>query len=205
MHTARWVALVAALGMSATTATGADGEAAGQDAAARGAALLQPFKRDLKQALTSGLQQGPVAAVSVCKLEAPAIAAALSTDGVAMGRTSHRLRNPANAGPAWAESVLQGYLADDTDARPQVRSLDDGRTGYVEPIRMQAMCVTCHGATLAPELAARIEAEYPDDQATGFETGDLRGVFWVTFAMDEGEGHPHPRNSHEPETRHHRN
>ena len=162
------------------------------DAAGRGAALLQPFKRDLKQALTAGLQEGPAAAVSACKLEAPAIAARLSTDGVTMGRTSHRLRNPENAGPAWAEAVLQAYLKNAEDAAPVLRQLEDGRTGYVEPIRMQAMCLTCHGADLAPELAARIELAYPEDTATGFELGDLRGVFWVAFAVDAKEHHPEP-------------
>ena len=53
--------------------------------------------------------------------------------------------------------------------------------GYVEPIVMQPMCLTCHGESLAPEIAARISEVYPDDQATGFKVGDFRGVFWVEF------------------------
>ena len=175
------------------------------DAAARGAALLQPFKRDLKQALMSGLQEGPDAAISVCKLEAPAIASRLSSETVTMGRTSHRLRNPANAGPAWAEAVLQEYLVNDANAGPQVRQLDDGRTGYVEPIRMQAMCLTCHGAALTPDLAATIDSEYPEDQATGFNVGDLRGVFWVAFETAEGERRSKHADPHHREPRHHRN
>ncbi len=173
--------------------------------AERGAALLQPFKRDLKQALTTGLQEGPAAAVSACKLEAPAIAARLSTAGVTMGRTSHRLRNPKNAGPAWADAVLQQYLKNVDAAAPELRELDDGRTGYVEPIRMQAMCLTCHGASLAPDLAARIEAAYPEDQATGFELGDVRGVFWVAFSEEAGAHHAETSDSHHRETAHHKN
>ena len=30
-----------------------------------------------------------------------------------------------------------------------------------------------------PDVAAHIAQAYPEDQATGFEVGDLRGVFWV--------------------------
>ena len=39
-----------------------------EDTAARGATLLQPFKQDLKQALVTGLQQGPEVAISVAVL-----------------------------------------------------------------------------------------------------------------------------------------
>ena len=42
----------------------------------------------------------------LASLRAPEIAAGLSTDGVRVGRTSHRLRNPANAPRPWMEPVL---------------------------------------------------------------------------------------------------
>ena len=147
----------------------------------RGPELLAPLKKDLKEALVAGMQDGPLNAVSVCKDQAPAIAASLSVDGVEMGRASHKLRNPANAAPDWVDPVLQSYLADNADRAPAIVSLSDGREGYVEPILLQPLCVTCHGKTLPPNLAARISDEYPEDQATGFEVGDLRGVFWVEY------------------------
>ncbi len=86
-----------------------------------------------------------------------------------------------NASPAWVAPILEGYLADREDRRPRVASLADDRIGYVEPILLQPLCLGCHGAALAPEVEARIDALYPDDQATGFEVGELRGVFWVEF------------------------
>ncbi|MBT8088226.1 MAG: DUF3365 domain-containing protein [Gammaproteobacteria bacterium] len=147
----------------------------------RGPELLTPLKTDLKEALVAGMQDGPLNAVSVCKEQAPAIAASLSVDGVEMGRASHKLRNPANVAPDWVDPILQSYLAANGDRAPAIVSLPDGREGYVEPILLQPLCVTCHGKTLAPNLAARISDEYPEDQATGFEVGDLRGVFWVEY------------------------
>jgi hypothetical protein len=48
-------------------------------------------------------------------------------------------------------------------------------------IPTDALCLTCHGKTLAPDLAAAIARNYPGDQATGFELGQLRGAFSVTW------------------------
>ncbi len=152
--------------------------------AARGSELLKPFKQNLQQALKAGLAQGPDNAIDVCKDEAPAIAARLSTDGVVVGRSSHKLRNPANEPPAWVTPVLARYLEEHPNLAPAVVPLPDDRVGYVEPIVLQPLCLACHGDVLAPDIAARIEAAYPDDAATGFEAGDLRGVFWVEFPGD---------------------
>jgi hypothetical protein len=147
-----------------------------------GAELLQPFKQQLMGALKAGLQQGPDQAIEVCQVKAPQIAAGLSVDGVEMGRTSHKLRNPDNTAPDWVKPVLEAYLADDAAVRPVEVDAGEGRTGYVEPIRlMAAPCLMCHGETLAPAIAEKVAALYPDDQATGFKEGDLRGVFWVSY------------------------
>ncbi len=147
----------------------------------RGAELLAPFKKDLKAALVNGMQQGPAEAIGACRIEAPDIARSLSVDGVAVGRTSHRLRNAGNVAPDWAAPLLQGYLDDDGDRSPRAVPLADGRFGYVEPITVQPLCLACHGESLAPDVRRQIDELYPDDQATGFDVGDLRGIFWVEF------------------------
>jgi len=153
--------------------------------APRGAELLVPLKKSLKQALIAGMQQGPMNAISVCKEQAPAIADSLSIGGIEIGRTSHRLRNPANVAPGWVNVVLQSYLKEGGDRAPRIVSLPDNREGYVEPIVLQPLCVACHGGNLAPEVAAHIKEMYPEDAATGFEVGDLRGVFWVEYSAPE--------------------
>lgn len=151
------------------------------DYKAEGAALLAPFKTELKSALMKGMEAGPAEAISVCRDEAPGISARLSVDGVVMGRSSHRLRNYNNATPEWLAPVLRGYADGSAGLEPIALSIDDGRMGYAEPIMVQPMCLACHGESLAPEVAARISEAYPDDQATGFKAGDFRGVFWVEF------------------------
>lgn len=145
----------------------------------RGQASLAPFKASLQRALKAGLADGPVAAVEACRLRAPEIAQAMSQDGHRVGRASHRLRNPDNVAPDWVAPVLARYLAEPASRKAATVRLADGRIGYVEPIVLAPLCVTCHGDGLAPELAAHIAKLYPEDQAIGFQPGDLRGVFWV--------------------------
>lgn len=149
-----------------------------------GAELLAPLKIKLKQALIAGMQDGPLNAISVCKDQAPAIADSLSIEGIEIGRTSHRLRNPANTAPDWVSPVLKSYLGEDPNPKPGVVPLPNNREGYVEPIMMKPLCLACHGKNLAPEVAAHLEEAYPQDEATGFDEGDLRGVYWVEYPTD---------------------
>lgn len=153
--------------------------------AEQGAELLQPFKRDLQGALRQGLAQGPADAVTVCRLQAPEIAKALSQDGIRLGRASHALRNPANVAPEWVRPILEAYVASASDRAPRTVPLPDNRLGYVEPILTQPLCLACHGADLAPDVSSRIDELYPQDRAVGFQVGDLRGVFWVEFPDKE--------------------
>ena len=143
-----------------------------------------PFKKDLQQALKSGLAEGPTAAIQVCRVKAPGIADALSVDGIRMGRSSHKLRNPENTAPDWVSPIMQTYLDDASSREPRAVKLNGNRWGYVEPIVVQPLCLTCHGLELAPEVAAQISELYPADSATGFAAGDLRGVFWLEFSGD---------------------
>ncbi len=153
---------------------------------ARGVALLAPFKKELQTALREGMAQGIPEAITACRVRAPEIARTHSQDGVRVGRTSHRLRNPANAPPAWVAPLLAAYVADPSARAAKTVTIDDGRAGYVEPIVAQGLCLACHGSALAPEVSARIGELYPDDQAVGFASGDLRGLFWVEYPTARG-------------------
>jgi hypothetical protein len=158
-----------------------DVSAAQESELARGSQLLSQYKHDLQGALRAGLNQGEVEAIAACRIQAPKIAKSLSRDGMRVGRTSHRLRNPANAPPDWVEPILETYVDNPSDREPRVVSLPQDRSGYVEPIVLQPLCTTCHGEVLASEVASRINELYPEDRAVGFQVGDLRGVFWIEF------------------------
>lgn len=151
----------------------------------RGAAAIAPFKQRMQEALAAALPKGAQTAIEVCRVQAPKIARELSTGGVRVGRTSHKLRNPANAPAPWMQPLLEAYLADPALREPRAVDLGGGRAGYVEPIFVQPPCLVCHGEAIAPELAARIDALYPEDQARGFGLGDFRGLFWAELPAAE--------------------
>jgi hypothetical protein len=137
-------------------------------------------------ALTGALAEGgPEAAIEVCRVRAPEIAAAVSGDGVSMGRTAVRLRNRANAPKRWVDPLLAEYQAAPSDTTSRAVRLRDGKVGYVEPIHVKPLCLTCHGEDVAPQVLATLRDVYPDDQATGFRENDLRGLFWVELSGEE--------------------
>jgi hypothetical protein len=165
------------------------------DAAAppRALAAAQALKGELRKELEAAMKDGPAAAIDVCAERAPAIAAAHSVEGLAVGRTSHKLRNPQNAPRPWVKLILDEMVAaDPATLVPRVVALEGGRTGYIEPILTQPLCVTCHGAAVAPELKEKIAARYPADQATGFEPGTLRGLVWAELDADAARAAPAP-------------
>jgi hypothetical protein len=144
---------------------------------------LAPLKQGLMSTLKAALAESPESAVAACQLAAPGIAANASDDVYTVGRTSDRLRNPKNAPAPWMQALLDQYAQsplEGPDAQTgTVVALADGAIGYVEPIRIQPLCTTCHGAAVDPELLAEIRSRYPDDQAIGYAPGDFRGLFWV--------------------------
>lgn len=168
---------VLALALLTTCATAPSDE----DWARKGAETLAPFKGKLQAALKEGMAKGAENAITVCSVQAPALAGEAGSEHVRVGRAASRYRNPANAPAAWLAPIVEEWASSSAKASPRVVRIGEGVVGYVEPIFVQAMCVTCHGETIPDGVRAKIEELYPDDKATGFKSGDFRGVFWVEF------------------------
>lgn len=162
-----------------------------QDWIAESRSLAQQLGSELKAELTRAMvDDGPVGAISVCRDKAPAIAARLSVQtGATVGRTAMKVRNPANAPDGMQRILLDQFASELASGKfqgPLEAAFELNRGGQVErrymrAIPMEGLCVACHGKVLAPDLAAAIAALYPADQATGFEPGQLRGAFSVTW------------------------
>jgi hypothetical protein len=188
--------LLAGLALAAPPRAISAATAGPEEWADRSRALADRLMGDLKAELQRALQAGgPVAAIEVCRTRAPAIAAQLSQEsGAQVGRTALRVRNPANAADELERKVLQQFT-DDLAAQPQPPGVPEAvfelRTPqgiehrYMRAIVLQAPCTLCHGKALAPDVAAAIQRLYPEDAATGFEPGDLRGA--VTIRWPAGQ------------------
>jgi hypothetical protein len=143
---------------------------------------LLAVKEELFTRLSSRLinamsASGPASAIEVCQLEAKSIADEVGKQAdVKIGRTGVRLRNTSNQPPSWAQRLV----ADRTNI-PVFAKLSDGRAVAFLPIKLQAQCLMCHGPSeqIAPDVREELSKHYPQDQATGFAEGELRGWFWV--------------------------
>ena len=136
--------------------------------------LAKTLMGELKAELEIG---GPSGAVVICRDIAPMISEHVADNhGLLIGRTSHRLRNPGNLAPAWAEPAVNEIVTTDWYvAGPS------GELGAILPIKLAAPCLVCHGPAdgLNEDVRSALAESYPDDQATGFAEGDLRGWFWI--------------------------
>ena len=132
---------------------------------------------------------GPVSTIAVCSRIAPEIAAEKSAAAhMSIGRTSLKLRQPGNAPDAWELQQLQNFearkAAGENPASIEVGEFTekDGKPvfRYMKAIPTAHPCLSCHGTQLAPEVVEKLHALYPEDRATGFAAGDLRGAFTIT-------------------------
>lgn len=157
----------------------------------RAQAAAKEFSTTLKAALSAQMAQGgTVAAIGFCHEEAPKIAAHVgATHGVRLGRVAvdGRTRNPANAASAWQAEGLAAFKAQVAAGTPPAELVRVAEAGLPDGVAVRMMrgiavepvCLACHGKALSPETATALRRHYPDDAATGFDAGDLRGALWV--------------------------
>ena len=136
---------------------------------------------ELKYSLEEG---GPDRAIRVCHVEAPQITKDISEQrNWQIGRTSLKTRNPNNNPDEWETQVLQQF-----EQRKQkgedIATLEYSETTkagfrYMKAIPTKGLCLTCHGETLAEPVKATLAELYPEDNATGFIVGDIRGAFSI--------------------------
>lgn len=176
---------VVALAAGAALATDGGQTAAlerAREVTARLAGTLMPR---LQTELAEG---GAASALTVCAEVAQEITAEAETDGVRVRRVSTRVRNPADRPDDWERARLDelARAAAEGSLPPELHAVLDLPGGgrelrYLKPIVVQPLCLRCHGPAeaLEPEVRARLAELYPDDEATGYAAGDLRGAVSV--------------------------
>ena len=126
--------------------------------------------------LVDAMGEGIEPAARVCADEARAIHARVSEEtGVRVGRSSTKLRNPDNAPPDW---VAQ-YLSEHDAMGPPVKTRVGDQAHAIIPLAAAGLCINCHGESIGAEVRAVLDERYPEDRATGYREGDLRGVIWA--------------------------
>lgn len=163
-------------------------EAEARDISQRFVGTLLPT---LQQAMQNG---GPAAAIEVCAVQAPEIAAALSAaSGWQVRRVSLKARNASLATPdSFEQAVLTAFDRRQAAGEPgpqihhsEVRTGPDGREyRFLQAQPAQPLCLTCHGDTLLPEVSAALAQYYPLDRATGYQAGQIRGAITLRKILE---------------------
>jgi hypothetical protein len=99
-----------------------------------------------------------------------------------------KVRNPKDYPSELEKQILEAYkfqLNDSLGLQANVQPIGEDQYLFTQPIMVEgALCLTCHGKPengLLKETNDFIKSKYPKDQATGYEIGDLRGMWSITF------------------------
>lgn len=159
-------------------------------------ALVKKLAMSLQQELRAALQTGDIAgAVSTCHIQAPEITHELNAGDIHIKRTSLKWRNPENAPDQWERDALVNFIEqlDNGVAAKNLQQVavienEHGKTlRYIRPIMTKDLCLNCHGdkANMLDDVKAVLSEKYPDDLATGFSAGQLRGAFSMSRTISK--------------------
>jgi hypothetical protein len=54
---------------------------------------------------------------------------------------------------------------------------------FMKAIPTGEVCLKCHGSDIDPKVKAKLQEAYPEDKATGYKLGDIRGAFTISQPM----------------------
>ena len=143
--------------------------------------LLMTLKGELQGGMQSG---GPMAAIEVCNKKAMELTAQVEKEAggmIEVKRVSEKPRNPKNSPDKVDEKAFAKFNKIIREGKELPQSLvlkEDGVYYFYKPLKIQAVCLNCHGDKNAMDkaLVEKIKQLYPNDKATGYKGGDLRGV-----------------------------
>lgn len=162
-----------------------------EDLASQGKAYALQTKAVLGRNLMAAINaKGAEGAVGFCHTRAiPLTDSSGQALNVRIQRVTDRPRNPDNAADSLQLLQLEAIREDFAAGNNEVYRLTETEqevTGYY-PIMTNAMCLQCHGEKgkdISATTLTALEALYPDDRATGYTSGQLRGLWVVTMPRD---------------------
>jgi hypothetical protein len=146
--------------------------------------IVKTYSGTLKPKLKEAIQTGGLDhAIKICSTEAPKIANNLSGEtGWGIRRVSLKPRNKSNAVPdAFERKVLNKFNHLQTKGELfsslEYSEMVDGKFRYMKAQAVEGVCLGCHGNFISPDVKKLINEYYPEDIATGYSLGEIRGAF----------------------------
>jgi len=157
---------------------------------AKGQMISDKAQKAIKSALLVAVKEGGLEnALEYCNLKALPITDSVSaSENVQIMRLAKKYRNPLNTINNNESRIYNDYemLVENGDSLyPIILADENNHPVFYKPILVDALCLNCHGTPgeqISPELVKKIVELYPNDKATGFKIGDLRGMWSVTFS-----------------------
>ncbi|MDP2067380.1 MAG: DUF3365 domain-containing protein [Lutibacter sp.] len=160
-----------------------------QEYATKGNEISQATFKALSEKLTEQMKLGgPAQAIPFCNVEALPLTQQLSDQyDVTIKRTSDKLRNPTNKPSLRELEIINNYhklISEKKEITPIVEVDNNNNKHYYAPILLKANCLACHGKVdefVTVKTDSIIKSLYPNDKAVGYNEGDLRGIWSITF------------------------
>ena len=153
-----------------------------------GSEVCSITEKILGKALKTKIQEKGIGeAISFCNTSAsPLIQQVESKYHLSIKRVSLKNRNKANIPTELEAKLLDSYLYNWENKIESTENIHKNGDEYiyVKPIYVKELCLNCHGdleTNITPENHEKLKELYPNDLATGYKTGDLRGMWSIVL------------------------
>lgn len=134
-------------------------------------------------------EKGFVEAVDFCNENAVKLTNSIADDSFEITRLSTKNRNPNNHistemdRKAWNE--ISFLMSDESKPKKHILLQDGNKIHYYKAIPLgMPTCLVCHGNKqneIPTDVQQIIAEKYPNDKAVGYQMGELRGLWKMTF------------------------
>ena len=155
----------------------------------RGSKIAKLTASSLQKALKNAIREdGLEYAIEICNIYALDITDSISeSESVLIKRLAKKYRNPVNETDSAESELFKSYILEWLGGRqlnPKIIPDNNGHPVYYSPIYVGKLCLNCHGepgTNIDSKLAKSINELYPEDKATNFKQGQLRGMWSISF------------------------
>ncbi len=152
--------------------------------------IVKTFGGMLKPKLKEAIQTGGLKhAINICSMEAPRIAKNLSEEtGWSVKRVSLKPRNNSSAVPdTFERKVLEQFnerqIKGESSSVITFSEIVGNKFRFMKAQGVESVCLNCHGKSIHPDVKKAISKLYPEDAATGYSLGQIRGAFSLVKSL----------------------
>jgi cytochrome c553 len=132
-------------------------------------------------------------AIAFCKTKASSLTDSMGImKNVLIKRITDKPRNSSNQASEEELGFMIAFkrqIENKGDIRPITKKMDD-EVYFYYPIVTNAMCLQCHGTPnkeITTPVLKTLSELYPQDQATGYDIEQLRGLWRIQFVVEQTE------------------